>query len=244
MIKTCKICGKEFNAYNSKMKYCSMECSTKSRIRDLTGQKFGRLTAIKIIGKDKNNHKIWLCKCDCGNETQVAGTLLIEGKTKSCGCLKKQITSRRFKTHGLSNTRLFTIWINMKERCNNKNRYGYQNYGGRGIKVCKEWQNDFMNFYNWAMTNGYDENAEYGECTLDRVDVNRDYSPENCRWANARIQTRNKRNNHLITYKGETHCINEWAEILGMNKGTLQSRIFWSKWSYEKALSTPVKVRK
>jgi len=110
--------------------------------------------------------------------------------------------------HGLRHTRLYNIWTHMKDRCYNSNYFQYYLYGGRGIKICKEWQNDFMGFYNWAIKNGYDD-----KLTLDRINVNGNYQPNNCRWITRAEQTRNQRNNINITYMGETHCLSEWSRI-------------------------------
>lgn len=192
--------------------------------KDLTGQKFGRLTVIKRADNNKNGSTRWLCKCDCGNEKIVEGGHLRSNKIKSCGCLLTDILIKRNYTHGMTNTRLFHIWQGIKIRCYNKNFEHYKYYGGRGITMYAEWENDFMSFYDWAMENGYKENL-----TIDRIDVNGNYCPKNCRWVTQKEQNRNTRKNRLITFNGETHCIGEWAEITGINKSTLCTRYYRDK---------------
>lgn len=201
------------------------------KLKDLTGQRFGRLTVIERVGTTKARNAIWLCKCDCGNETKVNGGNLTSNSIKSCGCLRQE----QLKTHGLSYSNLYPIWISMKDRCFNPNNKEYHCYGGRGISICDEWKNNFENFYTWAKDNGYDENAKYGECTIDRIDVNGNYEPSNCRWITMKEQQRNRRDNHLLTYDSETRCVSEWAEILGVNYGTFKSRI--KNWTIEKAFN-------
>lgn len=177
---------------------------TKARI-DLTGQRFGRLTVIKYVGESQ-----WLCKCDCGNETIVDRGHLRTGHTKSCGCLKLRNENHGTKHH-LTHTTLHRLWCGMIGRCYVKSNSGYKNYGGRGITVCEEWNNDFMSFYNWAIANGWKEGL-----TIDRIDVNGNYEPSNCRWVEWKTQARNKRNNTTITWNGETHCLKEWEEITNL----------------------------
>lgn len=201
--------------------------------KDITGQKFGRLTALYRLYNTKCKTK-WLCVCDCGNLKEVYITELIRGHTKSCGCLKRDTTISRNKrlrtTHGKTHTRLFNIWDAMKKRCYNKNVNNYKDYGGRGIKICDEWLHDFQAFYDWSISNGYDDNL-----TIDRIDVNGNYEPNNCRWLTHKQQQRNKRNNKNYTINGVTHCLSEWCNIHNTNYKLVWDRIHIG-WAIERAL--------
>lgn len=198
-------------------------------IKDISGQQFGRLTAIKFLRIEK--HKaIWLCQCECGGSIEVIGKDLTSGHTKSCGCLRKEKAHKVNKTHGKTNTRLYGVWCYMKRRCYNKNCKDYKNYGARGIKVCDEWKDDFMSFYNWSMSHGYSDTL-----TIDRVDVNENYEPSNCQWATIKQQNRNTRKNKYYTIDGETHCLSEWCEILNLNYKCVQDRLR-RNWSIKESL--------
>lgn len=192
-------------------------------IKDITGQKYGMLTVIKQAPRKDKKIK-WICKCECGNETIVSSGDLKNGHTKSCGCLKLK--------HGKRNTRIYKIWQSMKNRCYYENDICYQNYGGRGITICKEWLDDFQVFYEWAIANGYQENL-----TIDRIDTNGNYEPTNCRWATMKEQQNNRTTNKLITFNGETKTMKQWAEFVGIPYRRLQDRIA-SGWDIEKALYT------
>ena len=166
-------------------------------IADITGQRFGRLTAIERLPEKSNGSYLWRCKCDCGNETIVSTKCLNSGNTKSCGCLRDEKIALVNKTHGKASangkSRLYKVWIGMRQRCNDPNHTSYHNYGGRGIRVCQEWD-DFEAFESWAMSHGYNPDAKTQECTIDRIDVNGNYEPSNCRWVSAEFQAHNKRN--------------------------------------------------
>lgn len=200
---------------------------------DLTGQKFGRLTVIKRVENSKTKGALWLCKCDCGNETIVQSGNLKNGNSKSCGCLNRENLLKSITTHGLHNEKLYGVWKGMRQRCNNPTSPRYKDYGGRGIIICEEW-NNFKNFYDWAMSNGYKEGL-----SIDRIDNNNGYNPNNCRFTDRTIQSNNRRNNKIFTYKGQTHTLAEWASLYNMNYWALWSRIKRG-WAIEKTLETPL----
>lgn len=188
----------------------------------MVGKTFNMLTVIEECKERKRKEKQYKCKCACGNITYVTGYNLRSGQTKSCGCLSKL---NHYKTHGKSNTRLYRIYNNMKERCYNKNVSQYRDWGGRGITICDEWLNDFMSFYDWAYENGYDDNL-----SIDRIDNNKSYSPDNCRWVDVKTQNNNKRSNVYLTFKGKTQSLQKWADDLGIPKSRLQNR-YYRNWS-------------
>jgi len=199
---------------------------------DLTGNVYGKLTVIDFSQR-KHGRAYWNCICTCGNKKIVQGYDLTSGHTKSCGCLRKIDGKEPRYRHGKVHTRLYRIWGNMKSRCDNPNSKYYKDYGGRGISYCKEWA-DFVLFEEWALTNGYKDNL-----TIDRINNNGNYEPSNCRWIDIKSQQRNRRSNHLLTFNGETHCINEWAEILGVSRETIKNRLGYG-WDVEKVLSEPI----
>ncbi len=276
-----------------------------SKFIDLTGQRFGKITVIKRVANDKDNHAYFLCRCDCGNEKIILGRSLRNGSTRSCGC-KTDLIGMRFgrlvvvkevvpiesigekrkaylcrcdcgkskviratslpvkngtkscgclikETHTKYNSipektqnRLYWVWSDIKTRCYNKNSVRYKDYGGRGIKICDEWL-DFQNFYEWAMTNGYKEEmlpSGRNRLTIDRIDVNGNYCPENCRWVTQKEQTNNTRVNHYLEFNGKKQTLSEWGEEVGISVSTLAQRINHLGWSIERALTTPTGNKK
>ena len=204
---------------------------------DITGKKFGRYTALKYV--KRNNRNVWMCRCDCGNIRFASGSDLRNGKTKSCGCYIRDWNKKVKKTHGMTNTRIYHTWIGMRRRCYDPTRSGFKLYGGRGITVCDEWNNNFESFYEWAMQNGYTD-----ELTIDRIDVNGNYEPSICRFATNKQQMNNKTDNHFLTYNGETHTIAEWSEITGIKRETIRVRISKLHWSTDDALTKPARLRR
>lgn len=192
-----------------------------SKFIDLTGKRFTRLTVIKYDGVASNNQSMWICKCDCGNTSKVMYGNLTNGSTKSCGCLRKE---KKIKNRPKEYSRLSTIFYGIKKRCYNPNSPAYKNYGGRGIKICDEWLqkngNGFKNFYKWAISNGYKQGL-----TIDRINVNGNYEPSNCRWATAKEQSNNRRNNRIVIYKEKKYTLSQLSEYLNIKITTLSWRL-------------------
>ncbi len=207
------------------------------KYRDLTGQTFGRLTCIKDIGR-RHGKSVWICRCACGNEAEVIGAVLISGAAKSCGCLRKEMLVKKSTVHSLrtdengKTPRLYAAWRNMKRRCYDSNAPDYENYGGRGIKVCDEWQ-EYKAFHGWAVKHGYDDSL-----TIERTDNNGDYEPGNCKWIALGEQAKNKRNNRVLTYRGKSMILSEWSRLLGISPSALRKRLELG-WSVSQALTVP-----
>ena len=202
-----------------------------SKVKNLIGEKFGKLTVLKRCENSKSGKAVWLCLCECGKTTKVPTCRLTMGKVKSCGCLKRE--SRNF-THKMSKTRLYNIWIDMKKRCYDKNCKSFKDYDQRGITVCDQWRKDFVSFMNWSIENGYSE-----ELTIDRIDGELGYSPENCRWANSITQNNNRKNSVFIEYNGEVKTIAEWCRYYGKEYKIVYQRIKTLGWDFEKAIFAP-----
>jgi hypothetical protein len=194
---------------------------------DLTGQTFGKLTVIDRA-KNKGRYTMWNCKCSCGGTTTAQTTLLRNAVVRSCGCLIKETNTK----HNMHNSRAYNIWKHMKNRCQSLSNPRYNDYGGRGVTLCKKWLT-FEGFWE-DMRHGYKD-----DLTIDRIDVNGNYTKENCKWSTAKEQQNNTRANHLLTHKGVTLNVTQWAELLKINKHTLSKRIYRG-WSVERALNEVV----
>lgn len=203
---------------------------------NLVGEKFGRLTVLEELpnrvsprGWSKTQ---WKCRCECGNIASVTTQDLRKGDIKSCGCLKNDETILRMTTHGDTNTRLYKIWVAMRRRCNNINNSDYSNYGGRGIRVCVEWNEEYLSFKEWALSHGYSD-----DLTIDRIDVNGNYDPNNCRWISMKDQCNNRRSNRIYTYHGSEYNIRQLSDMFNIPYSRLYMRLY-SGWSIDKALNT------
>lgn len=208
------------------------------KVIDLTGQQFDRLTVLHLSQTrpgGSGRHAFWVCRCVCGNTTEVSSHHLRVGQIKSCGCLFVEGTNR-YRLHGRTNTREFAAWTAIRKRCYDPNASNYSIYGGRGITVCDRWRDDFAAFY-----------ADMGTCppghSLDRKDNEGPYSTDNCRWANARTQANNRSNNRRLSFNGIERTVTEWARTMGIQKSALFGRLR-SGWPIERALTEPIQPRR
>ncbi len=204
------------------------------RFKNLLGMSFGKLTVESFAGRllHRGNRFHWNCICSCGNRTCVGSAQLINGNTKSCGCFKKELPSLMFKTHGMGDSPEYGAWRNMKERCLNDKTRVFKWYGARGITVCPAWIDSFEVF---LADMGMRPSAKH---SIDRIDNNKGYSPENCRWVTRREQSVNRTTTIIIPFNGEERCISDWEFHLGVKKGAIGRRLS-RKWSIERALTTP-----
>ena len=200
---------------------------------DLTGQKFGRLTVLEFAGHNKHGSALWKCRCDCGNYKIAATKLLRDGHTSSCGCYRKEVSKRLNTIHGIRYTRINRIYSSMKQRCYNPKCDEYYSYGGRGISVCQEWKDSVVSFAEWAYQNGYSDNL-----TLDRINVNGNYEPSNCRWVSIKVQANNKTNNVYHTINGIAKTLPDWCDYYGVPYKIVKGRIDRG-WDTFTALTTP-----
>ncbi len=202
-----------------------------SKLKDLKGMRFGRLVVLERDIKPEYKTTFWRCKCDCNNIVSVRRNALLRGATKSCGCFQVENARKLSTKHSGGKTRLYNIWKSMRKRCNNEKDRAYRYYGGRGIKVCKEWE-DFENFRKWAYSNGYTD-----ELTIERKDVNGNYCPENCTWITQAEQTNNRTSTRYLEYNGKRMSMADWSKETGIEEYNIFQRLKLG-WSVEKALTT------
>lgn len=244
--KSCGCFRKEFHQVKGSSKKKTLQKNKKTILetkykpyKDISGQRFGRLTVIRYldITERKKKNKNWLCRCDCGEYTTANASILKCGTKKSCGCLAIE-NSRRPRKHGMSKTRIWNIYQGMVKRCNNKEEPAYKDYGGRGITICDEWTgNEGMEkFFDWAFKNGYKDDLE-----IDRIDVNGNYEPSNCRWATPSQQSRNKRNNIRIEYNGRIQTLPDWCDELGLEYNMIYLR-YKRGWSTDRMFTQPKRI--
>lgn len=198
-------------------------CRSGNRMRwqEMIGKRYGKLVVIKDAGRTENYARKLLCRCDCGNEVVVFASNLKRNHTTSCGCVKREIIKAGAHTvHGGCGSRLYNIWKGMRRRCQDTKAVNYERYGGRGISVCKEWDENYSNFREWSLKNGYDDDK-----SIDRIDNDKGYGPDNCKWSTVKEQANNRRSNHMLEVNGETHTIAEWSDITGLSQATILQRI-------------------
>ena len=218
---------------------------------DIIGKTFSRLTVLKQFGKSKNGHLMFLCKCECGNEKLIIGSSLVYGDTKSCGCLSREKAYIMGINHGIAmreisrnpkrieRKRIKNAFSNMLNRCFNPKDMNYKNYGGRGVKVCDVWSNDPESFIEWSLSNGYS-----GNLTIDRIDNDGDYTPNNCKWSTTKEQSRNKRSNVFATIGDETKILNDWATEFNTSPKMIGNKFHQGKLeSYLKKLNEKKEVQ-
>lgn len=209
---------------------------------EMIGKRFDKLVVLGLDSlRGNRNVAYYLCKCDCGNEVVISGSTLRKKTRHSCHDCKMRFIHNLQTTHHQTNTALYRIYQSMKNRCYLKSHKAYQSYGGRGIKVCDEWlgKDGFINFYNWAIANGWKEiktSKNYSKLSIDRIDTNGIYEPSNCRFVSMKQQQNNKRNNHLIEYKGEKKNITQWCEKFGLNRNTIYGQINYQNLTLEQIL--------
>lgn len=205
--------------------------------QNLAGRRYGRWTVVRFHDTGPGNNDRWWCRCDCGTEKPVGASNLRSGDSRSCGCRKREVTIRRSTKHGDAKAgreaHLYRIWQHMRRRCTTPTNQNYARYGGRGITICAEWD-DYESFRDWAKANGYKPNL-----TLDRIDNDGPYSPDNCRWADRRVQAQNRSTVRLVTYQGKEQTLPEWAEEYGLTANALRNRLRHG-WSMKRALATPL----
>ena len=207
----------------------------KVKSRNLIGEQFGRLVVLERVENGKHGHPRWLARCECGELTTVLGYNLHSGRSNSCGCLSRERTSETHATHGMSDTAVYRIWRDMVRRCTDPNRASWKHYGGRGISVCQSWMT-FENFYA-------DMGTPPPGASIDRIDNDNNYCPNNCRWATQAEQSRNRSDNTRVYWRGQSRILSDVADELGFGRGTIRTRLRLG-WSVQEALATPVGQRR
>lgn len=213
-------------------------CFQPNKTKDITGQRFNSLTAIRFDHRDEHccdKPHYWLFKCDCGNKIVARKNAVTSGNTKRCAECSAKLASKQSTTHGGTGTRLYREWAGIIQRCTNPNDSSWERYGAVGITICDEWRS-FEVFRDWAIKNGYSD-----DLTIDRINPIGNYEPSNCRWVSVREQANNKQATLWITYNGECMQLSYWADKLGINYHTLYDRLHRYGWTVEKAFTTPVR---
>ena len=201
------------------------------------GDRFGRLKVLSLNGRGSRGDILWDCLCECGNISVVASSSLTRGHTNSCGCYAIDKIKEASTKHGMYKSKIYSVWQGMKARCDNKDNIEYKNYGERGIAVCEEWRT-FTNFLMWAKSSGYSE-----ELSIDRIDVNKGYSPENCRWATIKEQNNNKRNTVLIKGEPLVYVLEDLGITDELDQSAIRMRVQQLGWDIDSALNTPIERR-
>lgn len=209
-----------------------------SKFIDITGKRFNSLVVIKRLENAKGGVVRWECLCDCGNITAVRGSNLKNGAVKSCGC-RREDAGKLNSTHGMSKSKLYRKWAGMKQRCYNNSIASFKDYGGRGIKVCNEWKDSFETFRDWALSHGYSD-----DLTIERIDTEKDYCPNNCMWIPFNKQQGNRRICYSFVHNGESKNLADWCRDLNLDYYMVHNRIYKLGWSFEKAISEPVHKEK
>lgn len=248
----CKTCGYEkqisIKAFENKSEstmHCTKHFQSVKYDESYIGEKRNYLTVLGIERNPNSGTRMYICQCDCGKKKLVTPFHWDKGIVKSCGCMHGKLLSERVKKHGFSGMRIYHVWINMLDRCNNPKNSNYHNYGGRGISVCEEWIKP-ETFIEWAYANSYDENAPRGEYTIDRIDVNGNYEPSNCRWITIVEQNKNKRpgsewkkRNGSFEYNGKMYLLVELCKMFNTSEAALKYRMDVLGMTLEEALETP-----
>ena len=205
-----------------------------SQMKDITGERFGKLVVVSRAANNRRGNAMWNCVCDCGNKSIASGQNLRSGAVKSCGCTITEKNRERAK-HGMSGTKLYKTWLNMRRRCTDKKSKSFKDYGGRGIYVCEEWKNDYKSFYDWAIANGYIEGL-----TIERINNDGPYSPDNCRWATRKEQSNNRRRCINIEYLGRTQNLTQWCNELNLDYKFIHCRMYERGMAFEDAIKEPL----